>query len=375
MRINTRFPMAVHMLALIELYKSQPSTSELMALSIGTNPVVVRQLMSSLKQAGLIKTQNGVPGCHLAKPAEEITLLEIYHAVQKKSDAPLFDFHPNPNPQCPIGRNIREAMNAPLLDARTAMEQALAGHTLREVADFISRRSTQMDPDHTVILACNSLLLHVQAAQEKMHTHFPVMELDRRLHAEPDQMRSRIFDALNTLPASCETVLVAMGYCGGSWNHISSSRRIVIPKVDDCVTLLLHTDDTPHGNLKEPGHMYLRDCDTGSQSIADMKEEICQTYGMEFGTSIFGSWFQNYTNVDIIDTGVYDCYSEEYVVEAQKNADLIRCSLGYVEGSNHVLEKLVSGQWDAQFVVLEPSREITEQDFGLNDAAVTALRF
>lgn len=48
---------------------------------------------------------------------------------------------------------------------------------------------------------------------------------------------------------------------------------------------------------------------------------------MEFGTSIFGSWFQNYTNADIIDTGVYDCYSEEYVTEAQKNADLIRCSL------------------------------------------------
>ena len=66
MRINTRFPVAVHMLALIELNKTQPSTSELMALSVGTNPVVIRQLMSSLKRAGLIETQNGVPGCHLA---------------------------------------------------------------------------------------------------------------------------------------------------------------------------------------------------------------------------------------------------------------------------------------------------------------------
>lgn len=233
----------------------------------------------------------------------------------------------------------------------------------------------QLHPEHTVILSCSSLLLHVEAAQTKMHTRFPVVELDRQFHAEPKQMRSRILEILDTLPASCKTVLAAMGYCGGSWNHIPLSRRVVVPKVDDCITLLLHTDDTPHVNLKEAGHMYFRDCDTGAYSIEGMKEEICRTYGMEFGTSIFGSWFQNYTNADIIDTGVYDCYSEEYVTEAQRNADLIRCSLGYVEGSNRILEKLVSGQWDAQFVVLESGQEMTEQAFGLSTQDINTMQY
>lgn len=233
----------------------------------------------------------------------------------------------------------------------------------------------QLHPEHTVILSCSSLLLHVEAAQTKMHTRFPVVNLDRRLHAEPKRMRSSILETLEALPPSCETVLAAMGYCGGSWNHIPLSRRVVIPKVDDCITLLLHTDDTPHGNLREAGHMYFRDCDTGAYSIEGMKEEICRTYGMEFGTSIFGSWFQNYTNADIIDTGVYDCYSEEYVTEAQKNADLIRCSLGYVEGSNRILEKLVSGQWDAQFIVLESGQEMTEQDFGLSTQDINTMQY
>lgn len=138
MRINTRFTVAVHMLALIELNKTQPSTSELMALSVGTNPVVIRQMMSALKRAGLIKTQNGVPGSHLARPAGEITLLEVYQAVKRKSDAPLFDFHPHPSPQCPIGRNIRQAMDAPLMDAQAAMERALGTYTLKDVADRIA---------------------------------------------------------------------------------------------------------------------------------------------------------------------------------------------------------------------------------------------
>lgn len=220
--------------------------------------------------------------------------------------------------------------------------------------------------DHTVILTCSSMKLHVEAAQTKMHTQFPVIELDRRFHAEPAQMRKHILKALKALPSDYEVVLAAMGYCGGSWDNISCPKRVVIPKVDDCITLLLHTDDTPHCNLKEAGHMYFRDSDTGPYSIQAMKDEICRKYGMEFGTSIFGSWFQNYTNADIIDTGVYDCYSEEYAAEAQQNADLIRCSLGYVSGSNLILEKLVSGKWDDQFAVFEPGQMIKKTDFGLD---------
>ena len=72
-----------------------------------------------------------------------------------------------------------------------------------------------------------------------------------------------------------------------------------------------------------------------------------------------------YTDADIIDTGVYDCYSEAYVEQAQINADLIRCSLNYVQGSNIILEKLVSGNWDAQFVVAEPGTKIQMKDFKL----------
>ncbi len=140
MRINTRFTVAVHMLALIELNKTQPSTSEVMALSVGTNPVVIRQLMSSLKRAGLIAVQSGIPGSRLAKPQEEITLREIYQAVKRRPDAPLFDFHPAPNPICPIGRNIEGALEEPLFIAQAAMENALERYTLKDITDYISEK-------------------------------------------------------------------------------------------------------------------------------------------------------------------------------------------------------------------------------------------
>ena len=66
---------------------------------------------------------------------------------------------------------------------------------------------------------------------------------------------------------------------------------------------------------------------------------------------------------NIIDTGLNNCYDEDYVAAAQESADRINAGLDYVEGSNRILEKLVSGQWDEQFIVAEPGRTIRHGDF------------
>lgn len=216
---------------------------------------------------------------------------------------------------------------------------------------------------NTVILACTSLLLYVEAAQEKAGTDFEVVELDRSLHEYPAKMRARIMEAMETLPDRVENVLVSMGLCGGSWDNVEVSRCVVIPKVDDCITLLLHTDDTPHLDLKQAGHMYLSNCDDEDYSISGMKRRLCEKYGQKSADFIFDSWFQSYTHADVIDTGLYDCYSEGYVASARKNAELIRCKLDYVKGSNRILEKLVAGRWDEQFLVIEPGNMITTQSF------------
>ena len=83
MRINTRFPVAVHMLALTAMLQKRgiPITSDLLAQSVGTNPVVIRQMMSLLRKAGLIETKSGTPGCRVVKEEREIPLLDIYKAV------------------------------------------------------------------------------------------------------------------------------------------------------------------------------------------------------------------------------------------------------------------------------------------------------
>lgn len=140
MRINTRFPVAIHILAYIAIKGSQ-STSEMIAESVNTNPVVVRRLNSQLKKAGLLNIRNGMAGAELNRPPEQITLLDIFQAVRSKEDALIFDTPQHPNFDCPIGGHILGAIDEPFRKAQEAMEDTLKQYTLQDIVRYIKEKS------------------------------------------------------------------------------------------------------------------------------------------------------------------------------------------------------------------------------------------
>ena len=216
---------------------------------------------------------------------------------------------------------------------------------------------------NAVILACSSMARQVAAAQRKMGTDYPVRCVDRRYHAEPKEMRLRLIAALGGLAGEFDTVLVAMGFCGGSWESVYAPVRVVAPRADDCITILLNTDGAPHENLKEPGHIYIRDTDTGRYSLEGLRASVCEKYGREQGLALFDKWFASYTHADIIDTGTYDSRAEDFLAQARRGAEITPCELRHVPGGNVVLEKLVSGDWDDLFVVAEAGETLTREMF------------
>lgn len=216
---------------------------------------------------------------------------------------------------------------------------------------------------HTVILACSTLSDYIHAAQRTCGTDFPVVFLDRRYHVEPVHMRTHVLAALRELPNEVDTVLVAMGFCGGSWQDVSCPKRLVIPRVDDCVSLVMTTTEKVEPCTKQMGHMYVFGGEAGGFSIGGIYESLMRTYDPETAQSVFDMMFENYRHVDIIDTGVYDCYDPVFVETVQADADRIRAELDFVPGGNLLLEKLVSGRWDEQFFIVEPDRRITQGDF------------
>ena len=133
MQISSRFTMAIHMFACIDTFSDQKMTSDFMAGSIGTNPVIIRKLLQQLKAAGLIEVSRGTGGVTITRPLNQITFLDIYKAVECTPDEELFHFHENPNPNCPVGKNIHRVLDNRLLEVQKAMEQKLSQMTLADV--------------------------------------------------------------------------------------------------------------------------------------------------------------------------------------------------------------------------------------------------
>ena len=134
MQITSKFTIAAHIIAAIDYFKdSEKVTSNFLAGSVGANPVIVRNVMGNLKEAGIIAISQGKSGISLAKELDEITFYDVYKAVDCVDDEGLFHFHENPNINCPVGRNIHSAMDEKLQRVQSIMENELSCITMADV--------------------------------------------------------------------------------------------------------------------------------------------------------------------------------------------------------------------------------------------------
>jgi Rrf2 family protein len=140
MSANSRMTVAIHILSFMVLWerkRTELATSERIAESVNTNPVVIRRLLGLLQKAGLVRSHRGMnAGWTLIRQPEAITLLDVYSAVE---DAPLFSLHASPpNQNCPIGRGVQPALKNIYSALERQFRERLAKTTLAQVfADMI----------------------------------------------------------------------------------------------------------------------------------------------------------------------------------------------------------------------------------------------
>ncbi|HEM4275483.1 TPA: Rrf2 family transcriptional regulator [Streptococcus suis] len=126
MQISNKFTIAIHALAFIHLFQDQQRvTSKVLANSIQANPVIIRSVLSGLKDAGIVDAKQGSGGFRLAKPLDDISLYDIFVTVDNIDKKGLFNFHENPHPDCIVGGNIHAAVDDKLVQVQTAMEKEL----------------------------------------------------------------------------------------------------------------------------------------------------------------------------------------------------------------------------------------------------------
>ncbi|RFP66749.1 transcriptional regulator [Hymenobacter lapidiphilus] len=139
--MNTRFAVATHILAYLAHSPGQPVSSDVLAGSAGTHPVVVRRLLGTLGAAGLVRSQRGTGGgTLLARPPADISLLDVYRAMQQ-AEPDLFQVgSTTPNQACDLGRVMQQTLDQLFGPAIEAMCTALAAVSVAQLQQQLHQR-------------------------------------------------------------------------------------------------------------------------------------------------------------------------------------------------------------------------------------------
>lgn len=130
--------MAVHVLTVLAYKEGEPVTSDFLARSVNTNPVIIRRLLLTLQEAGLVETRRGAGrGSKLSRSPARINLAEVYRAVE--GDECFVLPARRPNRGCPVGHCIQEAISHVFVSAQTALECALGTTRLADLVRGVER--------------------------------------------------------------------------------------------------------------------------------------------------------------------------------------------------------------------------------------------
>lgn len=210
------------------------------------------------------------------------------------------------------------------------------------------------------VIACAMLEDEVQAAMQETGCTLPVIWVEHNLHEFPKKLHGELSRKLEEIRS--ETVLLAYSLCGNALDGLSSSHsRLVVPRFDDCIRMLLsHTRNS----------RYAGDCHalyyTGGwlRSENFLTEQYCKCearLGAKKAKYVYQQMMKNYKEIRLLKTGAYEI--TEYLEKAEEAAELLGLVCCMEQGTNRILRKLFAHEWDEEFVLVGPGERLKMEEF------------
>lgn len=189
------------------------------------------------------------------------------------------------------------------------------------------------------------------------------MYLDYALHRTPDDLRTRLQDAISSLPSGA-TVCLGYGLCSnGTAGLRPGNRHLVIPRVHDCISLLLGSPEAYQRSfLEEPGTIYLSSgwIDNRGDPLSDY-QRILTRYSLEDARWIFGQMYHSYSRLVFVETPSSSARHRRYAESVARWAGWSYCQ---VRGTGDLYRSLLSpSDHDPWLVVLEPGETLKQSEF------------
>lgn len=187
--------------------------------------------------------------------------------------------------------------------------------------------------------------------------------LDFGLHRNARVLQRMLQEAIDGV-VDADVVVLGYGLCSQAVVGLASQRcTLVVPRVDDCIGLFLGSREAHLlQSSTAPGTYYLTKgwIEAGDSPFGEY-ERVLERYGPDKARRIFEVYLRNYTRLALINTGQRDL--ERYRDYTRRTAQRFGLRYEEIEGSSALVEKMVRGPWDAEFVVAPPGKTISFEDF------------
>jgi len=188
--------------------------------------------------------------------------------------------------------------------------------------------------------------------------------LDLGLHVNPDKLRTTLQEKIDASGKETGAILLGYGLCSRAVVGLHSEKcSLVVPCVDDCIGIFLGSREAYLKQLKaEPGTYYLTKgwIEAGDNLFGD-HNRMMERYGPEQAEALIKRMLQNYTRLVFINTGKYKV--QHYREYSERTASRYGLRFQEILGATTLVEKMVNGPWDEDFVVVPPSQTISYEAF------------
>ena len=211
------------------------------------------------------------------------------------------------------------------------------------------------------VIACATVIEEMLAFLPADVTH---EVLDFGLHLRPEKLREALQTKIDEASQGADVLLLGYGLCSMAVVGLQArTAYLVIPRVDDCIAIFLGSCAAYKVQARqEPGTYYLTKgwIEVGDTPF-DEHLQLVEKYGEARALRMTKLMLKNYKRLAFINTGQYEI--ERYREYAQKTADSFALRFEEIEGSSALVQKMVNGPWDDEFVVIQPGETIKYTDF------------
>ncbi|WP_455543991.1 DUF1638 domain-containing protein [Intestinibacter sp.] len=215
----------------------------------------------------------------------------------------------------------------------------------------------------TAILACKTLRHEIEKVCELHNIDYPIYWIESGLHNYPEKLHNCLQEEVNKLQ-DFDRVIMTFGLCGNALLGIKSNNvELIIPKVDDCISLMLGSVDERRKYGGKNGMYFLtKGWIEGERNLWVEYQYTIEKYGEETGKQIFNMMMNHYKSLGIIDTKCYDL--DEIMPLCREIADTLELELKILDYPVGYIQDLLTGPWDDdRFVVVKQNSEV--RDFTL----------